>query len=221
MVTPEKDVAVGGDGAGEDGDGVVNFGAGGGGFNRSCCCVLTAQIQGWRAILSRAKPGELSPAESEKNEPSQAVQLSPAGAVELSCAGKSSHGGEPSRGADGEAVAAFPIQSGLKAAAPDVGVGGSVAGGYFGAVGGGGGWALGAGDGGTKIAVAPCRRGASSSDARRCSKWRGVGASSSRCPWSGSMRLRRVMFGPRGRCTSEAISVSEAGKRPRGRCAVT
>jgi hypothetical protein len=195
MVTPERDVVVGGDGAGEDGDGVGNFSVGGGGFNSSCCCVLTAQILGWRAILSRAKPGERSPAESEKN--------------------------EPSHGADGESVAAFPIQSSRKAAASDVGVGGSVAGGHFGAVGGGGGWALGAGDGGTKIAVAPCRRGASSSDARRCSRWRGVGASPSRCPWSGSTRSRRAMFGPRGRCTSEAIAVSEAGTRPRGRCAVT
>jgi hypothetical protein len=44
MVTPEKDVAVGGDGDGKDGDGVDNFGVGGGGFNRSCCCVLIAQI---------------------------------------------------------------------------------------------------------------------------------------------------------------------------------
>jgi hypothetical protein len=195
MVTPERDVAVGGDGAGEDGDGVDNFDVGGGGFNRSCCCVLTAQILGWRAIWSRAKPGELSPAESEKNEPSLA--------------------------ADGESVAAFPIQSGRKAAAPDVGAGGSVAGGHFGAAGGGGGWALGAGDGGTKIAVTPCRCGASSSDARRCSRWRGVGASPSRCPWSGSTRSRRAMFGLRGRCTSEAIAMSEAGKRPRGRYAVT
>jgi hypothetical protein len=44
MMTPEKDVAAGGDGAGEDGDGVGNFDVGGGGFNRSCCCILTAQI---------------------------------------------------------------------------------------------------------------------------------------------------------------------------------
>jgi hypothetical protein len=223
MVTPEKDVAVGGDGAGEDGDGVGNFGVGGGGFNRSSCCVLTAQIQGWRAILSRAQPGELSPAESEKNEPSHAVPSSPAGAVELNCAGKPSHEGEPSRAGlpDGESVAAFPIQSGLKAAAPDVGAGGSVAGGHFGAVGGGGGWALGAGDCGTKIAVAPCHRGASSRDARRCSRWRGVGASPSRCPWSGSTRTRRAMLGVRGSCPSEARAVLEAGKRPRRRCAAT
>jgi hypothetical protein len=188
MVTPERDVAVGGDGAGENGDGVDNFSVGGGGFNRSCCCVLTAQILGWRAILSRAKPGELSPAESEKN--------------------------EPSRGADGESVAAFPIQSGRKAVALDVGAGGSVAGGHFGAVGSGSGWAVGAGDGDTKIVVAPCRCGASSSDARRCSRWRGVGASPSRCPWSGSTRTCR-------RCPSEARVVSEAGKRPRRRCATT
>jgi hypothetical protein len=78
MMTPEKDVAAGGDGAGEDGDGVGNFDVGGGGFNRSCCCVLTAQIQGWRAILRRAQPRELSPTESEKNEPSHAVPSSPA-----------------------------------------------------------------------------------------------------------------------------------------------
>jgi hypothetical protein len=63
MVTPERDVAVGGDGAGEDGDGVGNFSVGGGGFNRRCCCVLTEQILGWRAILSQAQPGELSPTE--------------------------------------------------------------------------------------------------------------------------------------------------------------
>jgi hypothetical protein len=63
MVTPERDVAVGGDGAGEDGDGVGNFSVGGGGFNRRCCCVLTEQILGWRAILSQAQPGERSPAE--------------------------------------------------------------------------------------------------------------------------------------------------------------
>jgi hypothetical protein len=195
MVTSERDVAVGGDGAGEDGDGVGNFSVGGGGFNRSCCCVLTEQILGWRAILSRAQPGELSPAESEKN--------------------------ESSRGADGESVAAFPIQSGRKAAASDVRAGGSITGGHFGAIGSGGGWALGADDGGTKIAVAPCRRGASSSDARRCSRWRGVGASPSRCPWSGSTRTRRAMLGARGRCPSEARAVSEAGKWPRRRCAAT
>jgi hypothetical protein len=109
---------------------------------------------------------------------------------------------------DGESVAAFPIQSGRTAAASDVGAGGSVAGGHFGAVGSGGGWAVGAGDGGTKIAVAPCRCGASSSDARRCSRWRGVGASPTCCPWSGSMRTRRC-------CPSEARAMSEAGKRPR------
>jgi hypothetical protein len=83
MVTPEKDVAVGGDGAGEDGDGVGNFGVGGGGFNRSCCYVLIAQILGWRAILSRAKPGELSPVESEKSEPSPAVEPNWRSRVEL------------------------------------------------------------------------------------------------------------------------------------------
>jgi hypothetical protein len=143
MVTPEKDVAVGGDGDGEDGDGVDNFGVGGGGFNRSCCYVLIAQILGWRAILSRAKSGELSPAESEKSEPSHAVQPSPAGAVELSYAGKPSRVGLP----DQESVVAFPIQSGPKAAALDVGAGGSVVGGHLGAVGGGSGRVLGAGDG--------------------------------------------------------------------------
>jgi hypothetical protein len=51
MATPEKDVAIGGDGAGENG-GVGNFSVGAGGFNRSYCYVLIAQIQGWRAIPS-------------------------------------------------------------------------------------------------------------------------------------------------------------------------
>jgi hypothetical protein len=187
---PPGSHAVGGDGAGEDGDGVSNFGVRGGGFNRSCCCVLTTQILRWRATWSRAKPGELSPAEAEKN--------------------------EPSRGADGESVAAFPIQSGRTTAVSDVGAGGSVAGGYFGAAGGGGGWALGAGDGGTKIAVAPCRCGASSSDTRRCSRWRGVRAALSRCSWSGSTRTHRAMLGARGRCPSEARAVSEAGSGQEG-----
>jgi hypothetical protein len=95
----EKDV-VGGDRAGEDGDGVGNFGVGGGGFNRSCCCILVAQILGWRAIPSRAKPGELILAELEKNEPSRV--------------GKPRRKGESSRAGlpDRESVAAFPIQSG-------------------------------------------------------------------------------------------------------------
>jgi hypothetical protein len=66
VVMLEKDVVVGGDRAGEDGDGVGNFGVGGGGFNRSCCCILVAQILGWRAIPSRAKLGELILAESKK-----------------------------------------------------------------------------------------------------------------------------------------------------------
>jgi hypothetical protein len=149
MVTPEKDVVVGGDGAGEDSDGVSNFGVRGGSFNRSCCCILIAQILGWRAIMSRAKPGELSPAESEKSELSHVVQPSPAGAVELSCVGKLSCEGEPSRTGlpDQESVAVFPVQSGPKAVAPDVRARGNVAGGHLGAVGGGGGRALGANDG--------------------------------------------------------------------------
>jgi hypothetical protein len=51
MATPEKDVAIGGDGAGENG-GVGNFSVGAGSFNRSYCYVLIAQILGWRAIPS-------------------------------------------------------------------------------------------------------------------------------------------------------------------------